>query len=77
MQPICDDRRLNFSKEHPWVTKNGTDNLLPAEENTADLVEPPSETEVNHAITAKMRNLIVLVCLNAQFTCSQALTPSR
>ena len=48
-------------KEHPWITKNGTDPLLSAEENTADLVEPPSDIEVNHAITAKMRNLMVLV----------------
>ncbi|CZR59155.1 related to calcium/calmodulin dependent protein kinase C [Phialocephala subalpina] len=46
---------------HPWVTKNGTDPLLSAEENIADLVEPPSEIEVNHAITAKLRNLIVMV----------------
>ena len=49
-------------QEHPWVTKNGRDPLLSAEENTADLVEPPSDKEINHAITAKMRNLIVLVC---------------
>jgi hypothetical protein len=34
------------------------------EENTADLVEPPSEIEVNHAITAKMRNLLVMVCFS-------------
>lgn len=44
------------------MTKNGTDPLLSAEENTADLVQPPSDIEVNHAITAKMRNLLVLVC---------------
>lgn len=49
------------SQEHPWVTKNGTDPLLSAEENTADLVEPPSELEVNHAITTKMGNLLVMV----------------
>jgi [calcium/calmodulin-dependent protein kinase] kinase len=48
-------------QEHPWVTKNGKDPLLSAEENTADLVEPPSELEVNHAITAKMKNLLVVV----------------
>lgn len=48
-------------REHPWVTKNGTDPLLSAEENIADLVEPPSEIEVNHAITAKLRNLIVMM----------------
>jgi [calcium/calmodulin-dependent protein kinase] kinase len=49
-------------QEHPWITKNGTDPLLSAEENTADLVEPPSDIEVHHAITTKMGNLIVLVC---------------
>ena len=43
------------------MTKNGTDPLLSTEENCADLVEPPTDIEVNHAITAKMRNLIVLV----------------
>ncbi|KAG4416436.1 hypothetical protein IFR04_010414 [Cadophora malorum] len=48
-------------REHPWVTKNGTDPLLSAEENTADLVEPPSQIEVNHAITAKMANLLVMM----------------
>lgn len=48
-------------REHPWVTKNGNDPLLSFEENTADLVEPPSEIEVNHAITAKMRNLLLIM----------------
>lgn len=46
------------------MTKNGSDPLLSFEENTADLVEPPSEIEVNHAITAKMRNLLVMVRFN-------------
>lgn len=50
-------------REHPWVTKNGKDPLLSAEENTADLVEPPSQLEVNHAITAKMRHLLAVVSL--------------
>ncbi|TVY41940.1 Calcium/calmodulin-dependent protein kinase kinase [Lachnellula subtilissima] len=48
-------------REHSWVTKNGTDPLLAAEENTSDLIEPPSETEVNHAITARMRNLLMMM----------------
>ncbi|KAK6584576.1 hypothetical protein PZA11_002800 [Diplocarpon coronariae] len=46
---------------HPWVTKNGTDPLLSAEENTSELVEPPSAMEVNHAITVKMRNLLSMM----------------
>ncbi|EPE34095.1 Protein kinase-like (PK-like) [Glarea lozoyensis ATCC 20868] len=48
-------------RNHPWVTKGGTDPLLSAEENTADLVEPPSDIEVNHAITSKMRNLLTMM----------------
>ena len=43
------------------MTKNGTDPLLSAEDNTANLVEPPSGVEVNHAITPKMKNLITMV----------------
>ena len=48
-------------RAHPWVTKNGTDPLLAAKENTSDLVEPPTPLEVNHAITKKMRNLLAVV----------------
>jgi [calcium/calmodulin-dependent protein kinase] kinase len=51
-------------QEHPFVTRNGEDPLLSAEENTADFIEMPSEHEVNHAITTKMGNLMVLVCLD-------------
>lgn len=43
------------------MTNNGTDPLLPKEENIANLVEPPSEIEVNHAITAKMRGLLAVM----------------
>ena len=43
------------------MTKNGTDPLLSAEDNTANLVEPPSDIEVNHAITARMSNLLAVV----------------
>ena len=50
------------SKEHPWVTKNGKDPLLSAEENTANLVEPPTEEEKNQAITGNLSNIVVLVC---------------
>lgn len=54
---------LTEVKEHPWVTKNGTDPLLSAEENTANLVEPPTEEEKNQAITGNLSNILVLVCL--------------
>ncbi len=45
------------------MTKNGQDPLLSNEENIAELVEPPTETEMNHEITSNMRNLIVVVSL--------------
>jgi calcium/calmodulin-dependent protein kinase kinase 2 len=47
------------------VTKRGTDQLLSEEENTSDLVEPPTEAEMNAAITGNMRNLLTVVSLNA------------
>jgi len=43
------------------VTKNGEDPLLPAEDNCATLVEPPTEQEKNHAITGNMGNLMVVM----------------
>ncbi|KAL8927965.1 MAG: hypothetical protein Q9208_002040 [Pyrenodesmia sp. 3 TL-2023] len=50
-------------REHPWVTKNGEDMLLSAEENTANLIEPPTEEETNNAITGNLGNVLVLVCV--------------
>ena len=44
------------------MTKNGKDPLLSAEENTANLVEPPTEEEKNQAITGNLSNIVVLVC---------------
>ena len=43
------------------MTKSGTDPLLSAEENTANLVEPPTEEETNQAITGNFGNMLVLV----------------
>ncbi|KAL8772598.1 MAG: hypothetical protein Q9209_002259 [Squamulea sp. 1 TL-2023] len=48
-------------REHPWVTKNGEDPLLSAEENTANLIEPPTEEETNNAITNNLGNVLVLM----------------
>ncbi|KAJ6446370.1 CMKK2 protein [Purpureocillium lavendulum] len=45
-------------REHPWVTKGGTDPLLSAEENCAHLVEAPNELEINRAFTRKMNHLL-------------------
>jgi [calcium/calmodulin-dependent protein kinase] kinase len=52
---------LTLKQAHPWVTKNGTDPLLSAEENCSDLVEPPTEAELHHAITGNMGNLMVVM----------------
>lgn len=49
------------------MTKKGTDNLLSAEENCADLVEPPTEAEMDHAITGNMANLLAVVKATKRF----------
>ena len=51
----------DMTKEHPWVTKRGTDPLLSAEENTADLVEEPTAEEVNKAISTNFSKVLVTV----------------
>lgn len=43
------------------MTKDGNDPLLSEEENTANLVEPPTEEEKNMAITGNLSNILVLV----------------
>ncbi|KAJ8127290.1 hypothetical protein O1611_g6346 [Lasiodiplodia mahajangana] len=48
-------------RNHPWVTRNGDDPLLSEEENCSDMVETPSELEVNHAFTRKMDHLICVL----------------
>ncbi|EXJ56656.1 CAMKK/CAMKK-META protein kinase [Cladophialophora yegresii CBS 114405] len=53
--------KMRELREHPWVTKKGEDTLLSEEENTSDLVEPPTEAEMNAAITDNMRNLMTVV----------------
>lgn len=52
-------------RDHPWVTKDGEDPLLSEEENTSELVEPPNELEVNHALTRKMSHMLtVMIAIN-------------
>jgi len=46
------------------VTKEGTDPLLSKEENIMNLIEPPTEDEVKHAITAPMRRMITVVSMD-------------
>ncbi|KAK3710601.1 hypothetical protein LTR37_010228 [Vermiconidia calcicola] len=48
-------------RNHPWVTKNGADPLLSAEENCADLISPPTAAELDHAITGNMSHLLVVM----------------
>ncbi|KAF5539241.1 CAMKK CAMKK-META kinase [Fusarium napiforme] len=57
------EQRITMDKlrEHPWVTKQGTDTLLSAEENCANMVEPPNELEVNRAFTRKMNHLLCVM----------------
>lgn len=37
------------------------DRLLPKEENVATIIEPPTEDEVNAAITGNMGHLLIVV----------------
>lgn len=57
------ERRITMAelREHPWVTANGADPLLPAEENCATIIEPPTASEMDHAITGNMENLLVVM----------------
>ncbi|KAI6973284.1 Pkinase-domain-containing protein [Hortaea werneckii] len=48
-------------RNHPWVTKNGTDPLLSAEENCSDIIEPPTQSEIDHAVTGNMGHLMVVM----------------
>ena len=43
------------------MTKDGNDPLLSVEENTANLVEPPTQEETDQAITNNLSNVLVLV----------------
>ncbi|KAI0903755.1 kinase-like domain-containing protein [Ustulina deusta] len=51
---------LREIRNHPWVTRNGDDPLLPEEENCSYMVET-NELEVNHAFTRKMDHLICVL----------------
>ncbi|KAK0291772.1 hypothetical protein LTR91_008279 [Friedmanniomyces endolithicus] len=57
------ERRMTMAelREHPWVTESGTDPLLPASENCAELVDPPTEGEVANAITGNMAHLMIVM----------------
>ncbi|KAI9677514.1 MAG: hypothetical protein M1817_006468 [Caeruleum heppii] len=56
-------KRIKMSelRDHPWVTQGGKDLLPSTEENIADLVEPPTEEEMNMAITGNFRQLLTVM----------------
>lgn len=43
------------------MTRNGADPLLPKSENVAIIIEPPTDEEVNAAITGNMGHLVTVV----------------
>ncbi|KAF7717818.1 Uncharacterized protein PECH_000096 [Penicillium ucsense] len=53
--------KMRDLREHPWVTANGADPLLSYEENTAQLVEPPTEEEMSQAITRNIGHVLTLM----------------
>jgi [calcium/calmodulin-dependent protein kinase] kinase len=65
------ERRIKMDelRVHPWVTKNGEDPLLSKEENCADMVDTPTEEEMNRAITGNMKHLLVVVRMDVHTTC--------
>lgn len=70
------EQRITMSeiREHPWVTRGGTDPLLDAEENCSELVDAPNELEVSHAFTRKMGHLL---CVMKAITNFKSLLSSR
>ncbi|KAG9514961.1 Pkinase-domain-containing protein, partial [Aureobasidium melanogenum] len=57
------ERRIKMEelRVHPWVTKNGEDPLLSMEENCADMIDTPTQEEMNNAITGNMKHLLVVM----------------
>lgn len=45
------------------MTKDATDPLLSKEENVSDLLDPPTQIEMNHAITSNIGGLLIVVRL--------------
>lgn len=54
-------RLADSVQNHPWVTRNGEDPLLSAEENCATLVDPPTDAEMDNAITGNMVHLLAVM----------------
>ena len=69
--------RVDIYQEHPWVTKNGSDKLLSAEENCAHHIDPPNELELNHAFTRKMNHLLCVMKALQRFKALRAKIRAR
>ncbi|WQF75561.1 Putative serine/threonine-protein kinase, active [Colletotrichum destructivum] len=56
-------KRIHMSglRDHPWVTKKGTDPLLSKEDNCSVIVEPPNDLELSRAFTRKMNHLLCVM----------------
>ncbi|KAF2669206.1 kinase-like protein [Microthyrium microscopicum] len=63
-------------RAHPWVTKDGTDELLPKEENIMNIIEPPTDQEVAAAITEPLRRMITVMKAASKFKRLLHKTPS-
>ncbi|RAK71583.1 putative calcium/calmodulin dependent protein kinase [Aspergillus fijiensis CBS 313.89] len=48
-------------REHPWVTKDGLDPLLSETENTAEIIDLPTEEEMNSAITRTIGHVMAVI----------------
>lgn len=52
---------MDVLREHPWVTRDGEDPLMPKDENCPEIITAPTEKEKNEAITSNLtRTLVVL-----------------
>lgn len=61
------DMSLTQRKQaHPWVTKGGLDPLLPESENTAEIIEFPTEEEMDSAITKTIGHVLAVVSFLAR-----------
>ncbi|KAI9785008.1 MAG: hypothetical protein M1839_001205 [Geoglossum umbratile] len=59
--------QMHELREHLWVTKGGMDRLLSSDENTADLVELPTDAELRNAITRSVKHAITVMRAVKQF----------
>ncbi|KAB5570527.1 CAMKK/META protein kinase [Coniochaeta sp. 2T2.1] len=69
------DKRITMPelREHPWVTREGEDPMMSAEENCAEPVDMPNALEVNHAFTRKIDHLFCVMKAITKF--KSLLTP--